>query len=195
MSTSAEAHRGSQQCHAGAQVDDDSYVHVDALMSLMAMMPPQRLFLGSIDAEGGGPHRAPDSPWCARMCPPCACMCVHATARPTAPGARACARHVPACACRLLEACTARAAAPGVRACARMCMHAPCTHPHWLRTLLEACTAPAGQPLMRCTAGMRLSNVQQEVQRHNQWDADRVFSYLQAAGHSSRSLAVLIEDY
>ena len=55
-------------------MDDDSYVHVDALMSLMAMMPAQRLFLGSIDSQGGGPHRAPDSPWCAAHVPPCARM-------------------------------------------------------------------------------------------------------------------------
>ena len=50
---------------AGAwlQVDDDSYVHVDALLNLLSKLPAQHLFLGNIDEGPGGPHRDPASPW------------------------------------------------------------------------------------------------------------------------------------
>ena len=45
------------------QVDDDSYVHVDALLNLLSKLPSQHLFLGNIDEGPGGPHRDPASPW------------------------------------------------------------------------------------------------------------------------------------
>lgn len=53
------------------QVDDDSYVHVDLLMAQMALVPAERLFLGNIEPEGGGPHRDPNSQWCAPPPPSC----------------------------------------------------------------------------------------------------------------------------
>ena len=56
---------GSGLLTAGAwlQVDDDSYVHVDALLNLLSKLPTQHLFLGNIDEGPGGPHRDPASPW------------------------------------------------------------------------------------------------------------------------------------
>ncbi len=45
------------------QVDDDSYVHVDALLNLLSSLPSQHLYLGNIDEGPGGPHRDPASPW------------------------------------------------------------------------------------------------------------------------------------
>jgi hypothetical protein len=45
------------------QVDDDSYVHVNTLMTVMARVPQRRLFMGHIDRESGGPHREPSSQW------------------------------------------------------------------------------------------------------------------------------------
>ena len=48
---------------AHAQVDDDSYVHVDALLSLLSVLPSRHLYLGNIDEGPGGPHRDPASPW------------------------------------------------------------------------------------------------------------------------------------
>lgn len=45
------------------QVDDDSYVHVNNLMAVMARVPQRRLFLGHIDQESGGPHRDPSNQW------------------------------------------------------------------------------------------------------------------------------------
>ena len=56
---------GSRLLTAGAwlQVDDDSYVHVDALLNLLSKLPAQHLFLGNIDEGPGGPHRDPASPW------------------------------------------------------------------------------------------------------------------------------------
>lgn len=56
---------GSGLFTAGAwlQVDDDSYVHVDALLNLLSKLPTQHLFLGNIDEGPGGPHRDPASPW------------------------------------------------------------------------------------------------------------------------------------
>ncbi|KAK9902151.1 hypothetical protein WJX75_006091 [Coccomyxa subellipsoidea] len=45
------------------KVDDDSYVHVNTLMTVMARVPQRRLFMGHIDRESGGPHREPSSQW------------------------------------------------------------------------------------------------------------------------------------
>lgn len=44
-------------------MDDDSYVHVDALLNLLSSLPSQHLYLGNIDEGPGGPHRDPASPW------------------------------------------------------------------------------------------------------------------------------------
>lgn len=44
-------------------MDDDSYVHVDALLNLLSKLPSRHLYLGNIDEGPGGPHRDPASPW------------------------------------------------------------------------------------------------------------------------------------
>ncbi len=45
------------------QVDDDSYVRVGPLLARLAALPRQRLLLGWIDADPGGPHRDPAHTW------------------------------------------------------------------------------------------------------------------------------------
>jgi hypothetical protein len=45
------------------QVDDDSFVRVGPLLARLAPLPRQRLLLGWIDADPGGPHRDPGHTW------------------------------------------------------------------------------------------------------------------------------------
>ena len=59
----SHSHAKADTVWACAQVDDDSYVHVDALLNLLSKLPSQHLFLGNIDEGPGGPHRDPASPW------------------------------------------------------------------------------------------------------------------------------------
>ena len=45
------------------QVDDDSYVRVDKVLSRVKEAPKSRMFMGFIENPGGGPHRNRASQW------------------------------------------------------------------------------------------------------------------------------------
>ena len=46
-----------------SQVDDDSYVRVDAILKVVARMPRESAMLGYIESPGGIPHRDKANHW------------------------------------------------------------------------------------------------------------------------------------